>query len=429
MFLIKKSSLLELYKKSYDQEFSLTETSVEERSFLRKIDLFTQGKPSFDKFFSQLTLYKETPFISELIESKEFALLLKGVVSFWTFDDEEPVYPEQGFLSPDRMLAFEVHPSYEEDFKYFIDKFYEDKGVEYAYTSLAKILFDEYTSLEEEVYQENSKDLAADGIPSYEDSLSLKASLRTMSYIDSFIKKKLTSSHENSLDKNVVNELTQERETFLKINLYEGFHKFLVLEGNFINIDVLEKLYLEKIQEGLEYAKKSIGIPLMYLNFQDLFLIGYSLEKIYEKNYDPFLGEVYESFRKSGINYTSLIEEVKTTFSNNSLLYYNQNINFDQIFLTMFFSYLLEIPSKKIGLTLKDFTFLKENFLFQDNDKYYLKDKSSLVEKFLQDVHLDHPEYLLTLLDKEFEGQNFDNYSEDDLKYLGGVLLLKDGSR
>lgn len=428
MFLIKKSSLLELYKKSYDQEFSLIETSAEERSFLRKVDLFTQGKPSFEKFFSQLSLYKETPFISELIESKEFALLLKGVVSFWTFDDEEPVYPEQGFLSPDRMLAFEVHSAHEEDLKYFIDKFYEEKGIEYAYTSLAKILFDEYTSLEEDVYQEVAKDLAADGIPSYEDSLSLRATLRSREYIESFIKKKLSSSQKIHSQEGLVDGVTQERESFLKLDLYEGFHKFLVLEGDFIHIDILEKLYLEKIQEGLEYVKAQIAIPLIYLSFQDLFLIAHSLEKIQEKEYDPFLGDIYESFRKKGINYSKIIKESKSLVLNNPQQYYNETINFDQIFLTMFFAYLLEIPSKRIGLTLKEFSVLKEKFLFQENAKYYLKNKKDLVEKFLQDIHLDYPEYLFTLLEKEFEGQDFDSYLEEDLKYVGGVLLLKNGS-
>ncbi len=443
MFLIRKPPFAQLYenfKNSSSLQENLLILKPRERSLLRKLDLFRQGALSLNTFHYLIDLYAQTSLALEFAQSDEFALYLKSGFSFWTFDDEEPIYPEQGFLTPDRLLAIDFHANYEhaDALKIIIEKLYEELGVEKAYAYLFKILSEDYTSFEEEIYQKATKDLEEVGFPSYEKSLELKSNFRTKKYVDFYVKEKI--KNQNLGQNALMQGLSDERKNFLKKNLYEVFSEFLVLQGYYSSLDEQEKNFLNFIQKGLEYLKNFVAFPLIHLDFRDFFIIGRSLnlleEKEKEKLKDSFYGEVFQEFiykdSKILIKYQPLIKTLKE-FTENHLesSYYNSSlINFDLCFTTLFIQWTLNksFQKNKLGISIKELKDFVKKFMIKKNHLYYFKDKNSLVEKFIQEQDLTHADFLKDLLEKEFEGQDFLSYTEKDYPYVGGVLLLKNGS-
>jgi len=104
--------------------------------------------------------------------SESFLLYLKTRFQIWTFDVEEPEYPEHNnyFLSDDQLLLF----SYEDESYVFVDLvkklircLYSRWGVETAYQFLFKMVAETYSYFSEEVYYWKKQRLQEFGIVDY----------------------------------------------------------------------------------------------------------------------------------------------------------------------------------------------------------------------------------------------------------------------
>ena len=123
--------------------------SKEQREAFLDIDLWTKDYLSVDDFSQWLFVYSSVPdeFKYEFVKSPEFALFLKARFNIWTFDVEDPQYPDHDyyFLTECNQLLFEYDENceYVDQLKDAIKMLYSEEGVEKAYSYLFKIVADQ----------------------------------------------------------------------------------------------------------------------------------------------------------------------------------------------------------------------------------------------------------------------------------------------
>ena len=132
----------------------LPSLSSEQRQLFLDIDLWNKDEINVDNFLPWVGIYAacgDENLQYEFAKSSEFALFFKGRFNVWTFDAEDPLYPESNnyFLTDDGLLLIE----YDEDFafvdelKLLIKNLYTQEGVEKAYAYLFKLIADQMSSL------------------------------------------------------------------------------------------------------------------------------------------------------------------------------------------------------------------------------------------------------------------------------------------
>ena len=181
-----------------DCAYYLGKLSVEQRQAFLDIDLWKKDELDIDSFHFWPQAYKaaDPDIRSEFAKSGSFALFLKGKMNIWTFDVEDPRYPDHDnyFLTEDNLLLFE----YEEDYPYveevkgFIKDIYADLGVEGAYTYLFKIVSDTYSHILEEEYRLKNDRLVNYGFVDYYNALDLLGPMSDVKFLDRDIAGKKT---------------------------------------------------------------------------------------------------------------------------------------------------------------------------------------------------------------------------------------------
>ena len=180
--------------------------SVGQRQALLDIDIWKKDGFDIERFHFWPQAYRDTDsdIRLEFAKSESFALFLKGKMNIWTFDVEDPRYPDHDnyFLTEDNLLLFE----YEDDYPYvdeirvFIKDLYTNWGVEEAYSYLFKIVSDTYSNMSEEEYKLKNDRLAEHGFIDYYDALELLSPMLNRQFVDRDIaKKKSLSGFETSL--------------------------------------------------------------------------------------------------------------------------------------------------------------------------------------------------------------------------------------
>ena len=127
----------------------LAKFSPEQRQAMLDIDLWNRDEIDVSEFEFWLKSYatcEELEIRDEFISSEQFLLYFKSRLNIYTFDSEDPQYPESDnyFLTDDGLLLIE----YEENFEYvfeiqtYIRGLYSLMGVENAYAHLFKLVVD-----------------------------------------------------------------------------------------------------------------------------------------------------------------------------------------------------------------------------------------------------------------------------------------------
>ena len=101
------------------------------------IDLW-KDELNVDQFTPWLTIYAacEDEMIQYEFTSSEFILFFKGRFNVWTFDVEDPLYPDHdNYLTDDSLLLIEYDEDFKqvEELKLLIKNLYTQEGVEAAY--------------------------------------------------------------------------------------------------------------------------------------------------------------------------------------------------------------------------------------------------------------------------------------------------------
>lgn len=320
-----------------------------QRAALCDLDIWKRDELNPQTFGTWLAAYahcSDDETVSEFVKSETFATLLKARFNIYTFDVEEPEYPDHDryFLTEDNLLLFEYDESFGEvnELKILLRRLYGELGVEHAYTQLFKMVSDSPTVLLEEEYRFKKGRLADIGMVDYFDARELLTSLRTIEQIDLLIKKRtIIKAHLDDFSKNqglhssVLNFYEdkdkrlsdllsmiddEERKSFLRFNFIRLNNAHFVLnddlERGSVAIGRAVSLIKTYLSLGLDYLDSSsarirgVAIPdsdlFMLFDFVDLYRIGKSLISIaqvqtkmilaknhFELDEDSFLGRFY----------------------------------------------------------------------------------------------------------------------------------------
>jgi hypothetical protein len=173
----------------------LSKFSPEQRTRFLDLDLWFKDTLDVDSFSFWVNTYlqsKSLPLLKEFTQSSEFSIYLKGVFNIWTFDLEDPQYPDHDnyFLTDDNLLLFEFHEGYEhaDEVRALIRSLYGELGVENAYSYLFKITSESFLLMQEEEYQAKNYRLAEVGFVDYFDALKMDSYFSSQEVMDHYIK-------------------------------------------------------------------------------------------------------------------------------------------------------------------------------------------------------------------------------------------------
>jgi hypothetical protein len=175
----------------------LTRLSSEQRSLMQDLDLWHKDDLDPNEFEFWIQSYAscmDDDVRSEFANGIEFLLYLKGRFNIWTFDAEDPLYPDHDnyFLSDDGLLLFEFDENFGlvGEVRALIREIYSVMGVENAYSWLFKMISDAAFSMLEEEYQAKKDRLADAGFVDYFDALEIDNSFINLSFLEAYLRKK-----------------------------------------------------------------------------------------------------------------------------------------------------------------------------------------------------------------------------------------------
>ncbi|OFZ40005.1 MAG: hypothetical protein A2504_07695 [Bdellovibrionales bacterium RIFOXYD12_FULL_39_22] len=177
--------------------------SSEQRQIFLDMDLWLKDDLDVDNFNYWIRCYavcENENIRAEFIGSSEFAVYLKGRFNIWTFDAEDPQYPEHDnyFLTPDTQLLVEFDEDYEyvRELKELIVALYAERGVEDAYAYLFKLVSDSFSILQEEEYEQKKSRMSDYGFVDYFEALEVDNIFPSMEMLQNFVirKKSITGN-------------------------------------------------------------------------------------------------------------------------------------------------------------------------------------------------------------------------------------------
>lgn len=331
----------------------LPKFSKEQREVFLDIDLWQKDEIDVEHFTYWLKAYalcESEDVRRDFVTSEQFLLYLKSKFNIWSFDAEDPNYPDHDnyFLTDDNLLLFEFDENFEyvDEVRSLVRHLYYELGVENAYTFLFKLVSDSFMTLQEEEYQTRKERMRDFGFVDYMDALEVENPFINIDFLHLYIKKKTPSTgnlddisknqnlHNSSLVafkdhfKKVIDELLKvsdaKRADFLQFNFVRLINarleyknalkkgsvamtrtgaqtKNLVLLGfNYLKSDKIRSEYLPNLpEEGL----------FTLFDFTDLYKIGNSLIKFnlkdlkkalqvnkFEEENEKFLGDYWVDF-------------------------------------------------------------------------------------------------------------------------------------
>jgi len=171
--------------------------SKEQRVVFQDLDLWTRDNidiHEFEYWIQCFSCHESDNLRFEFVSGHEFLLFLKGRFNIWTFDSEDPQYPDHDyfFLTDDGLLLFEYdeHFGLVAEVKLLIRDLYSQWGVEKAYSFLFKLVSDGALSLIEEEYRFKKSRLADVGFVDYYDAIELDQTFAVRGQVDNFVKQK-----------------------------------------------------------------------------------------------------------------------------------------------------------------------------------------------------------------------------------------------
>ncbi len=319
----------------------LPRLSSEQRELMQDLDLWHKDDLDPDEFEFWVQAFvccKDDAVRAQFANGLDFLLYLKGRFNIWTFDADDPQYPDHDhyFLTEDGLLLFE----FSEDFglvsevRALIREIYAFMGVEDAYCWLFKMVSDAAFSMLEEEYQAKKNRLADAGFVDYFDALQIDNCFINMSFLEAFLKKKVAISvgvdkfsQQQVLPNNALKafessfssfdtELSKvddpKRREYLQFNFTRLVNGNIALKGNFKDGSISIHRASEKTKNalllGFDYiVNHALKNELLILNeedghglfdlldFTELFKIGNSLVHFVRT-------ELKKSLRKSALD-------------------------------------------------------------------------------------------------------------------------------
>jgi hypothetical protein len=318
--------------------------SKKQRLVFQDLDLWSKDNLDVREFDYWIQTYVQCPSDElrfEFSSGIDFLLYLKGRFNIWTFDVEDPLYPDHDyyFLTDDSLLLFEYDETYEfvEEVKLLIRDLYSQWGVEHAYTYLFKLVADGALLLMEQEYQFKKGRLADVGFVDYYDALDLNQSYAIVEQIDNFVNNKATTtgtigkmgtlqtlpknaltpfkSLSTTIDEELANVGSDKRQEYLKFNFMRLVNGSIALVGNYkvgaVAISRMGKKVKNHLELGFDYAQTKQDQQLQMsvfdrFDFTELYRVGHSLVQVELKKLKKVLAkyelEQDDSFLGGGLD-------------------------------------------------------------------------------------------------------------------------------
>jgi hypothetical protein len=171
--------------------------SKEQREIFLDIDLWNKDEIDVNHFPFWVLAYhlvQDDNVKKEFVSSEQFLLFLKSKFNIWTFDVEEPEYPDHDnyFLTDDALLLFEFeeHYPFVNEVKELVKHLYYEVGVENAYTFLFKLVSDSYLTLQEDEYRFRVERMRDYGFVDYMSALEIENPFINQDFLNHYIKNK-----------------------------------------------------------------------------------------------------------------------------------------------------------------------------------------------------------------------------------------------
>ena len=327
----------------------LPKFSKEQREVFMDIDLWQKDEIDVEHFTYWLQAYslvEDEAVRADFVTSEQFLLFLKSRFNVWSFDAEDPNYPDHDnyFLTDDNQLLFEFDETfpYVDEVRSLIRHLYYEMGVENAYTFLFKMVSDSFSILQEEEYQLRKERMRDYGFVDYIDALEAENPFINIDFLNLFIQKKTAATgridevsknqnlHNSSLVafkdhfKKVIDELLkvsdQKRADFLQFNFVRLINARLESQGSLKkgsvamtrtgsqtkNLILLGFNYIKSTDHLKETPEEGL---FTLFSFSDLYKIGNSLIKFnlkdlkkalaahgFEGDKETFLGDYWSDF-------------------------------------------------------------------------------------------------------------------------------------
>lgn len=302
-------------------------TTPKQRSAFLDIDLWVKDDLDVSDFGYWLETYshlKNNPEIQlEFAKSDQFQLYLKSKLNIYTFDLEDPEYPDHDnyFLTEDNLLLFEYDENYPyaEEIQEFVKLLYSELGVENAYTFLFKAVADNFYTFCEDQYQNKKSRMQDLGFVDYYDSLSLEAPFRNIEEIKHFIltkkgdlasldpqlqsEKRLISINDTDSELiREINNLENDRKEYLDFSLFYTINSSMAYSQGYKKGSVAIKNISERVHNRIElghsYIKTIRPEVFKAFDFRDLYKVGNSLIRLAKNRLNKVKEELKDSVDK-----------------------------------------------------------------------------------------------------------------------------------
>lgn len=171
--------------------------SQRQRQAFYDLDLWNRDEldtQNFEFWIKAHALCQEEEILNSFVDLESFALYLKGRFNIWTFDVEDPEYPDHDhyFLTEDNLLLFEFDEDFElvSEVKTLVKGLYSKLGVEKAYAFLFKLTADSFMVWQEEAYQDMKYRQAELGFVDYYDAVQIEGPFNKLALIEADIAQK-----------------------------------------------------------------------------------------------------------------------------------------------------------------------------------------------------------------------------------------------
>lgn len=303
----------------------LPKLSVKQRKALIDIDTWKKDEVdplSFEFWIQCYAKAEADEVITEFVSSEDFGLYLRSRLNIYTFDVEDPQYPDHDFyfLTDDTQLLIEYGEDYPypNELKYLIRNLYDELGVEGAYAHLFKVVNESHLEFEEKQYQSKKERLREFGFVDYYDAVEALHDFVGYKSLDKFIQEKRTVTgevaafsrnqclHSSALIsfKNIEDEIEEElskindeaRQAFLHFTFVRLINSTITLEdalkGGRIELTRISQKTKSILSLGIAYIKQSRSASNVFddFDFFDIYKIGFSLIQIEKKILKKALG-------------------------------------------------------------------------------------------------------------------------------------------
>jgi hypothetical protein len=235
----------------------LPKLSVEQRQAFLDIDLWNKDEVSVDAFPLWIQSYLACPddkIRLEFARGEDFLLYLKSAFNVWTFDIDDPQYPDHDnyFLTEDSLVLVEFHDNYPymDEVKTMIKHLYSELGVEKAYEHLLLMMSESFSVLEESNYQSKINRLRDFGILDYYDALELLNPLPSVAHVEHYLAKK-QKSFTPKLDDETINQTLHHSALVAYRDKLDRFTDELMKIKNQQRIDFLHFNFLKTVNASI----------------------------------------------------------------------------------------------------------------------------------------------------------------------------------